>query len=156
MTEETKTAALGRAPWHLWVVGIGSLLWNMGGAFDYLMSQTRNADYMAMMTEQYGIEPGVAVEYFDSFPIWVDIAWALGVWGAVAGSVLLLLRSRYAFHSFAVSLAGMVIASIFTFANPLPGISNSTFALVFTAAIVVITLLLLWYSKRQTAAGVLR
>ncbi|MGX7894430.1 hypothetical protein [Tsuneonella sp. HG222] len=144
------------APWHLWAVGVVALLWNCIGAYDYIMSQTRNADYMRMMTEPYGYDTQAAVEYFDSFPLWADTAWALGVWGAVAGSVLLLLRSRYAFHAFVVSLIGLVGANVHSLQNPLPGLSDSAMALGMTAAITAITLLLIWYARRQTAAGVLR
>ena len=49
---EVPKAAGTRAPWHLWVVGIISLLWNAMGAFDYLMSQTRNEQYMAAFTPE--------------------------------------------------------------------------------------------------------
>src|SRR5687767_4451129 len=97
-SEPAANAAIAaKAPWHLWVIGIVSLLWHCFGGYDYIMSQTRNADYMRMMTEPYGIDTQLALEYFDSFPLWADTAWALGVWGAVAGSILLLIRSRYAF-----------------------------------------------------------
>jgi hypothetical protein len=39
-------------------------------------------------------------------PAWMTGVWAIGVWGALAGSVLLLLRSKWAVHVFAASLAG--------------------------------------------------
>ena len=83
-----------RTPWHLWVVGLLSLLWNCIGCYDYVMSQTRNAEYMRMITEPYGVDTQAAVAYFDSYPVWADVAWALGVWGALAGSILLLLRRK--------------------------------------------------------------
>ena len=145
-----------RTPWHLWVVGLLSLLWNCIGCYDYVMSQTRNAEYMRMITEPYGVDTQAAVAYFDSYPVWADVAWALGVWGALAGSILLLLRNRYAFHAFVVSLAGIVVANIYGLSNPLPGISDSAMTYGMTALITVVTILLIWYSRRQTAAGVLR
>lgn len=148
--------AASKAPTHLWVVGIVSLLWNLFGAYDYVMSQTRNADYMRMMTEPYGYDTAAAVEYFDSFPLWADAAWAFGVWGAVAGSVLLILRSRFAYHAFSLSFIGLVVANVFSLTHPLPGLSNSLLAVGMTALITIITLALIFYAKRQTAAGVLR
>jgi hypothetical protein len=30
-------------PWHLWIVGVFSLLWNGMGAFDYGMTESRSA-----------------------------------------------------------------------------------------------------------------
>ena len=40
--------------------------------------------------------------------------WALGVWGAVAGSVGLLLRHGWSRWAFIVSLAGMVVSSVYS------------------------------------------
>ena len=41
MNEATK------APWHLWVVVVLGLIWNGFGGYDYTMSQSRNAEYLA-------------------------------------------------------------------------------------------------------------
>jgi hypothetical protein len=87
----------------------------------------------------------------------MNIAWAIGVWGALAGSVLLLLRSRYAFISFVAAFAGIVAAGYYQLvSNPVPGLTDNAIPLAFTAAIVVITLALAWYSRAMTAKGVLR
>jgi len=31
-----------KAPWHLWTIAIIGLLWNLMGAMDFVMTQTRN------------------------------------------------------------------------------------------------------------------
>lgn len=151
--EETSST---RAPWHLWVIGIVSLLWNGGGAYDYLMTQTRNMDYLASGAETMGVPVEVVVDYYTGFPAWADFFWALGVWGAVAGSILLLLRSRFAFHGFIAGLIGLIGTSIYTFGTEMPEGLASPFVYVFSAVIVIITLLLIWYSRRMAAKGVLR
>jgi len=101
-------ATAGRTPRHLWVVGVISLLWNGFGAFDYVMSQTRNEAYLAQFSE-------AERAYFESFPAWTEAAWALGVWGAVLGSVLLLARSRHSVFAFAISLGGLAVSTVFQF-----------------------------------------
>ncbi len=103
MPDGTKT------PVHLWIVGGLSLLWNCFGGYDYVMTQTSNAAYLAKCStpEQRA--------FFDSFPLWMEATWALGVWGALAGSVLLLLRSRHAVTAFAVSLAGLALSTLWQF-----------------------------------------
>ncbi len=53
-------------PLHLWIVGALSLLWNAVGAFDYLMTQTRNQAYMSDFTPEQ-------LEYFYGFPAWVGV-----------------------------------------------------------------------------------
>lgn len=60
MTEAVKT------PWHLWAVGIISLLWNAFGAMDYTMTKMGNAEYLAAFTPEQRA-------YFASFPIWANI-----------------------------------------------------------------------------------
>ena len=50
------------------------------GAFDYTMTQTKNAGY----TEQFTAEQP---EYFYGYPAWVVDFWALAVWGGVGGRI---------------------------------------------------------------------
>lgn len=89
-----------KAPWHLWLVGVLSLLWNSGGAFDYLMTETRNASYMSSFTAEQ-------LACFYGFPTWAVASWAISVWAGVLGSALLLLRKRFAVPVFGVSLGAM-------------------------------------------------
>ncbi len=145
-----------RAPWHLWVIGVVSLIWNGGGAYDYLMTQTRNMDYLASGAETMGVPVEVVVDYYTGFPAWADAFWAVGVWGAVAGSILLLLRSRFAVHAFVANLIGLIGTSAYTFGTKMPEGLASPFAYIFSAAIAIFTLLLIWYAHRMTKAGVLR
>ena len=42
-------AVSARAPVHVWIVGIVSLLWNAFGCYDYVMTRMRNTDYLAKM-----------------------------------------------------------------------------------------------------------
>ncbi len=151
----TQTETRAAAPWHLWVVGILSLLWNSYGAFDYVMSQTRNEAYMAAITEPFGFSTSQAIDYFDSFPLWADAAWALGVWGSVIGSLLLLARQRYAMHSYAISLIGLVVCMAYQYANPMVGASDSVVTIVMSAVVLAIVLALYFYAKRMIAKRVL-
>ena len=141
-------AASGR-PWHLWLVGVLSALWNSVGAFDYTMTQTRNPAYLAQFTPEQ-------LDYFASFPAWATGAWALGVWGAVAGSLLLLFRSRWAVQAFGIALAGLAGTTLFEVTANHPAGLSTTSAWLFLASIWAITALLLWYALRMRARAVLR
>ena len=145
-----------KTPWHLWVIGIVALLWNAGGAFDYVMTQTRNMEYLSGGAANIGVPVDVMVGYYTSFPAWADACWAFGVWGAVAGSLLLLLRSRFAFHAFVVALLGLIGTTIYTVSSDIPEGLSSPFAWIFTAIIFSVTILLIVYARRMTAKGVLR
>lgn len=102
MSEAAKT------PLHLWIVGALSGLWNLFGAYDYIMTQTSNAQYLASFTD-------AQKAYFASFPAWMEAAWAVGVWGALAGSLLLLLRNRHAVSAFGLSLLGLLVSTLWQF-----------------------------------------
>lgn len=139
-----------RAPFHLWIVGLLSLLWNAGGAYDYLMTQLGNAEYLAMLTE-----PQRAL--MDGRPMWFDAAWALGVWGSIVGSLLLLLRSRLATTAFGISILGLAASAVWSFgiAEPSSLEVMGSFAAIFSLAIAVILFALFVYARRMQARGVL-
>ena len=142
-------AKVGRAPKHLWVVGIVAVLWDVMGAFDYLMTQTKNESYMAQFTPEQ-------LEFFYGFPIWVEATWAVAVWCGVFGSILLLMRRAMALPVFIASLAGMVLTMIHNF-----GLSNGMevmgdgAGLAFTGVIFVVAVLLVVYARAMKARGVL-
>ena len=141
-----------KTPWHIWVVGLVTLLWHAGGAYDYVMTEMRNAAYLSMIPEAQRAD---FMAYIDGMPSWAVATWALGVWGSVAGSVLILLRSRFAVPAFAVALVGLIATQIYTYIlAPTSSLSSpDSMTLLFTAVIVVVLLGALLYARRQTAAG---
>ncbi|GMM93236.1 hypothetical protein [Qipengyuania sp. MTN3-11] len=133
-------------PWHVWAVGIVTLLFNAMGVFSYIMTQTGNLEALGMTADQ--------IAYFDTFPAWAHGVWALGVWGAFVGSILILLRSRFALASFAVATVGLVGTTYFELAvAEVPEELQNPSLLV---AIWVFTIGSLIYCWRMRAAGVLR
>jgi hypothetical protein len=136
---------------HVWIVGAAATLWNALGAFDYLMTQTRNAAYLAGYTDPQRL-------YFESFPWWMEAAWALGVWGGLAGSLLLLARSRFAEPAFALSLAGLLISTLYQYglSPPPPADMTSGAMIALNLAIWAVAIALFLYAHRMRATGVLR
>jgi ABC-type xylose transport system permease subunit len=131
------------------VVGIIALLWNCIGAFDYLMTQTKNAAYMSGF-------PPEQLAFFYGLPVWVVAAWAIAVWGGVLGSVLLLLRRRLAVPVFLVSLVGLVISTFHNWAlSNASEIFPDTFSRVFTVVIFAIAVGLFFYARAMDKRGVL-
>ncbi len=139
-------SATSRAPWHLWVVGIVTLLWNAIGITSYMITRLGKLEAAGMTPEQ--------IAWFESFPAWANGLWALGVWGVFFGSLLLLLRSRWAVTSIATSIVGLIGTTIFErFMTDIPAELDSP---PLSAAIWIITLFMLWYALRMRKAGVLR
>lgn len=139
-----------RAPWHLWLVGIVSLLWNAMGAFDYSATQFAWESYMSQFTPEQRT-------YFDSFPAWVVSTWALAVWLSVAGSLLLLLRSALAAPCLGIALVAMAATFLHNFV--LSDVSMTEIAgpeaLGFSAAIAAVAVALFLYARAMRRRGVL-
>ena len=139
-----------KAPTQLWIVGGLATIWNAFGAFDYVMTQTRNAAYLAGFTDPQRV-------YFDSFPIWMEAAWAFGVWGGLLGSLLLLMRSRHAVTAFAVSLAGLALSTLYQYGLNAPPADMMTGAMIAMNLVIwAVAIGLLVYAMRMKARGVLR
>lgn len=93
-------------PAHLWIVGVASAMWNALGAFDFVMTQADNPAHLARFNLAHGA-------WVDDYPPLVDAAWAISAWSALAGSLLLLLRSRHALAAFGISLAGLMATTVY-------------------------------------------
>jgi len=139
-----------KTPWHVWLVGVVSLLWNSVGAMDFVMTETRNKAYMSAFTP-------AQLEFYYGYPFWVVAAWGIAVWGGVLGSLLLLFRRRLAVHLFLASLACMVLTDLYNFAlcNGLK-IMGGMGTLIFSAVIFVIGALLVFYARSMCKRSVLR
>jgi len=137
-----------KAPVHLWIVGILSLLWNAVGAFDYLATKMRLDFYMSQFT-------AAQLEYFYSFPTWVVAAWAVGVWGALLGSLALLLRKALAVLLFGASILGLAVSSVYNFALTNGMEIMGSEGAMFTGVIWLIALFLFFYARAMAKRGVL-
>jgi hypothetical protein len=146
---DTRDTSAGKTPVHLWIVGVLSLLWNAGGAFDYLMTQTHNEAYMSKFTE-------AQLEFFYGLPAWAVSMWAIAVWGGVAGSLLLLFRKGVAVWIFLISFLAMVGSMIHNY-----GIANGfevmgdAFSVVFSILIFVVSAFLYLYARAMAKRDVL-
>lgn len=146
-------AVEARAPAHFRIVGILSLLWNGFGAYGYLMTRMRNTDYLSSM----GIDPNVILTWIDGFPLYAQIGWGLGVWGGVLGSVLLLMRSRYALAAYAASLIGMALSFGYQYlGSTMPAGMDVGMSRFMPVVIIVVGGAQLFYARAMKAKGVLR
>jgi hypothetical protein len=147
----TMTATTINTPWHLWLVGVIAVLFNAIGAFDHVMSMAQGASYMASA----GMTPA-QIAHYREMPTWMMAAWAIGVWGAMLGSVLILLRNKRAFLAFAVSLAAFLASLIYTYALTDGGEIMGGQMAITSVVITALLLLFMWYSWLMRKRGVLR
>lgn len=151
MTEDTVSAVRAKTPWHLWVVGVVSTLWNAFGVYDYVCTKTQGAAYLRSMGMS---EPLIA--HYATYPLWMNIAWPVGVWGSLIGSLLLLLRSKYAFHAFVLSAIGFAASLVYTYGMTAAGELLGQTVLIMNVVIGLIILVLIYYARAMTKRGVLR
>ncbi|WP_309601913.1 hypothetical protein [Sphingomonas sp.] len=148
-TQATKT------PIHLWIVGGLATLWNAFGCFDYFMTRTKGAAYIESMMPT--IDGAAMMAYINNFPIWAAIGWGLGVWAGLVGSILLLVRHRWAAAVLGLSLIGAVVGIGYQLANPVGIIEISQGVNgMMPYIIVVVALALFLYARAMQRKGVLR
>jgi hypothetical protein len=139
MNAESQAA---KVPLSFWVVSGLGLLWNAFGAYLYMLSKLNPEAALA------GATPAMR-DYVAAMPTWAHIGWSLGIWGSVAGSLLMLARSRHATTAFLVSLLGALASfAAQAQAGVLPvGLS---------AGIAAVIAFLWCYCRNETAKGILR
>jgi 4-hydroxybenzoate polyprenyltransferase len=140
-----------RTPWHLWVVvGVG-ILWNAFGCIDYTMTALQGE----MWLRQMGMTEAQITSY-EAMPAWMTGVWAIGVWGALLGTVLLLLKNRLAVPVFVVSLIAYVGSLVYAYALSDQAEVMPEGTWIMQVVVLVGCLFFVWYSRMMGKRGVLR
>lgn len=146
MTETVESSAAAKAPWHLWVVGILALLWNASGAY-------------TIISAQMGRLPGITADeaaYYAAQEPWFVAATDIALLSAVAASIALLLRSRWAIPLSGLSIVCIAATAGYDLAAGTSRMFTNQGALIATVLIWVLALLQLWYAAAMRKKGVLR
>lgn len=132
-----------RAPMPMWFWAIGwlGLAWNAYGVQQFSATVMATSESMVAM----GMTPAQAALYSD-LPMWMTAAFATGVFGGLAGCVLLLMRKTRATPVFLISLIGYLVLYV-------GDITEGVFAALGTGQVVILTVVvmiaagLLWLSR---------
>lgn len=103
MSVFSSTPASGRAPYWFTAAALGGIAWNSFGAIQFVGSVTATkASLIAsgLTADQAAVMTG--------YPSWMTAAFAVGVFGGLAGSILLLLRRSAAAQVLMVSFLAYV------------------------------------------------
>lgn len=123
--------------WSFWLIGVVGLLWNVGGAINYIMQM--DSVFVASL-------PATHQAIIDGRPVWATAGFALGVFAGAFGCLLLLLKKLASKYLLIGSLVGIVVTIIHTVM-----VANSKIEFSLAEIIVMIILpmivaaLLLWY-----------
>ena len=136
-----------KTPWHLWLVGILSLLWNAEGAF-------------VIMTAQSGAPmdmDATEIAYYAAQPQWfVAVADMVLISAILAAVALLLLRSRWAVYLYALSIAGIAVTSVYDIAAGTALLLQDRGWLILSCVTTSLAILQLAYAIAMRRRGVLR
>lgn len=138
-----------KTPWHLWLVGVLALGWNGYASYDFIMVLTKGAEYLQAYF------PPEQVAYYTSMPAWTKVPYAAAVWGGALASVLLLLRSRWAIHAFALSLLGVTACIVYAYGMDEWAALGGTQGMMMWGLVAAIALFLVWYARMMSRRGVL-
>lgn len=139
-----------RVPKWFTLAAVLLLLWGIAGCVAFY-SQTRfGADAI----------PG-ATDYdrrlFASLPTWFSVVYGVAVGGGVLGALGLLVRSRWAVTSFAISLVAVVIQFGWTFlATDLLAVKGPAETVPFPMLIIALAAFQLWLARHGRRKGWLR
>ncbi len=95
-------------------------------------------------------------EYFESFPLWAVALWAIGVFGGAIGCLLLLLKSRLAFHVLLASMIGAIVCNLGgLFLLGGMEVMGGTSELGLTVFPIIVAAFLAYYARGMSKKGVL-
>ena len=134
-------------PWLRWTVAGLAFAWNAYGIQPFIGSVGATTE--SLMASGLTAEQAIVM---TSYPSWMTVAFAAGVFGGLIGSVLLLLGKRHAEPVFHVSLANYIALY---FGDVIYGVFEAMGAqhFIILSAVVAIAAGLSWYSRKQNRLG---
>jgi hypothetical protein len=115
----------------IWLIGSAGLAWNLYGVYQFLQSVLSTKESMLSM----GMSE-VQAQLMSSYPIWMDVAFAVGTFGGTLGCILLLMKNKFTKSVFLTSLIGYVALFI-------GDITEGVFAALGAQQVVILSLVLL-------------
>ncbi len=130
------------------VVGLG-LAWNIFGVVQFLASL--NANETSLLAQGMTAEQAMVML---NYPVWMTVAFAIGVFGGIIGSVLLAFKSRFTVSVFAISLLAYIVLYV---GDITEGVFSALGApqIIILTFVVVVAAGLLWYARNLRTKGIL-
>lgn len=142
-------------PKLFWIISVLALLWYLFGTVQFIGSLMATQEGMQSYIDSGKLSQDY-VDFLLNFPSWASSMFGLATIGGALASGCLLLRRKIALPLFCLSLVGAAMMYIYMFV--LSGKSNFLPASDYyiAATVVIVTLLMIWFSKRKIFQGILR
>jgi len=135
-----------RAPVWFRVVAVLGLLWNCLGVYSYLRS-------VGMLGDQYAGLDAAHLALAHSIPAWVTGTFAVAVFAGLLGSLLMVAGKRLASPVLLLSLAAVIVQSVWVMFISNARAVEGAVALAVPACITLVAILLVWLAARGAARG---
>jgi len=133
-----------------WIIAILGLLWNAYGVSAYLLTAYKVESVREVFTEEQ-------LALVDATPSWLIGAFAIAVFSGFLGSILLLLRRKFAIFLFGISLLCVLIKMITEwFTTAKIEVFGTVEGIVLPLTIIVVAIFLYFYSKGAKQRGWLK
>lgn len=129
-----------------WIASITGLLWNLLGVNAYIQQAYKTEGFRANFNEQQ-------LAIMDSFPAWATAAFAIAVFAGAFGCMALLFRKKFAKPLFIISLLGVIVQFYYELFMTDASDFYGTFEWVMTIMVPIVSLFLIWFSKKAIAKG---
>ena len=131
------------------LIAIITLIWNFFGVMSYLMHAYMTPETLATLPENQQ-------NFMNNMPSWRVAAFATATFGGLVGSILLLMKKKIAIALFLLSLIGIIAGNIYDFFMVNYYKNSDITGLILPVLIVLVSVFLLWYSKKIDSNGMLK
>jgi hypothetical protein len=138
-----------KPPLWFWILSVLMLLWNGMGVLAYVQDATLSTAALQAMSET---ERALRL----SRPAWATAAFAVAVFGGVAGCLLLLVRNRFALPVLVLSLLGVIVQMAHAFLIADSYAVYGPGGLIMPAMVLAGALFLAWFARHGRRKGWLR
>jgi hypothetical protein len=126
-----------------WIISGIALLWNVMGVNAYIQQTYQTESFKAMYTEDQ-------LQLIAEAPVWSTAAFALAVFGGFFGAAALIMRKKWAYYLFIVSMIAVLVQMYYNFIIIDSLAVYGPGATIMPIMIIVFGLILIWYSKYAT------
>ena len=138
------------APKHLYIIGIIVALWDSMGIMAFLVSVTRNDEFMKAAGHSQE-----AIDLTYSLPMWDFAIWGIAVFSGLGGVACLLMRKRIAVEILVVSFICAALSNLYCvfFTDWLKIMGNESMVMI--VVVIAVAAGIAFYSRKMRDAGVL-
>ena len=131
---------------HAWLKPLAwaALVWNLLGVFAFIMQQLMTPEMIALLPENQQ-------DAYRNIPLWSTAAFAVAVFSACLGSIMLIVRKALAREFFLVSFIAVLVQQYYNFVviDSLAMFGSSALAMPFCVIVIGLVLLLISNKGKQ-------